>query len=80
MSVDLCQTRVAYRYHQEPRQHVFETEAPLGRGDAVRQLIERHFADSENNLVLPEPGASEAELERHAEVLGLTEILVESPA
>lgn len=78
MSVDQYQTRVDYRYRLEPRDHVFETDTPLNRADALRRLIEHHFADSENNLVLPEPGASEAELERHAEVLGLTDIQVQA--
>ncbi|WP_421681677.1 hypothetical protein HKW98_10985 [Stutzerimonas urumqiensis] len=72
---DLRTRRVEYRYQQDPREHVIQSgEGPLTPGEAARQLIERHFADAENNLVLPEPDATDEELLRQAEILGITDI------
>ncbi|WP_028239374.1 hypothetical protein [Stutzerimonas azotifigens] len=74
MTATTHSTRVDYFYQQDPREHLVESDGPLSPGQAARLLIERHFADAENNLVLPEADASEDELLRQAEILGITRI------
>ena len=64
-----------YLFEQTPLEYAFTDIAePLTLGDAVRRLIEHHFGDAENNLVLPEPGETEQEVLRRAEVVGITQV------
>jgi hypothetical protein len=68
---------VDYRYKGEPRNHRFELNAPqLSVADAAMHLLQLHFGDSENSLMMPNADASPDEILDQAGQLGLTHIEV----
>ena len=68
---------VNYIFQNDPRAQIIESEQEsLTQGEAARRLIEHHNADAENSLVMPDAEASETELLRQAEVVGITDIRV----
>ena len=68
---------VDYRYNGEPRSHPFNLNAPqLSVADAAMHLLQLHFGDSENSLIMPNADASPDEVVEQAGQLGLTDIKV----
>lgn len=66
-----------YLFNDEPRTHVFElkqSELPLH--EAAMHLLQLHFGDAENGLILPAADATPAEILEQAEVVGITRIKV----
>lgn len=66
-----------YLFNDEPRTHVFElkqSELPLH--EAAMHLLQLHFGDAENGLILPAADATPAEVLEQAEVVGITRIKV----
>lgn len=66
-----------YLFNDEHRTHVFElkqSELPLH--EAAMHLLQLHFGDAENGLILPAADATPAEVLEQAEVVGITRIKV----
>lgn len=66
-----------YLFNDEPRTQVFElkqSELPLH--EAAMHLLQLHFGDAENGLILPAADATPAEILEQAEVVGITRIKV----
>jgi hypothetical protein len=72
---------VDYRYNGEPRSHQFELNAPqLSVAEAAMHLLQLHFGDSENSLIMPNADASPDEILDQAHQLGLADINVTQAA
>ena len=72
---------VSYLFEQNPRSHTFDlATAHLSADQAAMHLIQLHFADSENSLNMPNADASPDEVMRQAQLLGFSDIEVQSPA
>jgi len=68
---------VGYRFKDQPRSHRFDLNQPeLSASDAAMHLLELHFGDSENSLIMPNADAEPDEIIEQAGQLGLTEIRV----
>jgi len=68
---------VDYRFKDESRNHRFELNQPaLLASDAAMHLLELHFGDSENSLIMPNADAGPDEIIEQASQLGLTDIRV----
>ena len=66
-----------YRVNGEPQIFQIELKQPrLAVHEAALHLLQLHFADAENSLILPRPDATPEEILQHAERLGLTQIRV----
>jgi hypothetical protein len=66
-----------YLFNDEPRTHVFElkqSELPLH--EAAMHVLQLHFGDAENGLILPAADATPDEILEQAEVVGITRIKV----
>jgi hypothetical protein len=72
---------VDYRFNAEPRNHRFDLNQPaLSVSDAAMHLLELHFGDSENSLMMPNADATSDEVIEQADQLGLTDIRVTDAA
>ncbi|MFJ3468857.1 hypothetical protein [Pseudomonas sp. NPDC090201] len=70
-----------YRFNDEPRTHSIELHEPeLSVHDAAMHLLELHFGDGENSLMMPNADATPAEILQQAERVGLTDIKVVAQA
>lgn len=68
---------VKYRFDGEPREHTFELKDPaLPVHEAAMHLLQLHFGDAENSLVMPNADATPEEILEQAERVGLTQIEV----
>jgi hypothetical protein len=68
---------VDYRFNAEPRNHRFDLNQPkLSASDAAMHLLELHFGDSENSLIMPNADAEPDEIIEQAGHLWLTDIRV----
>ncbi|WP_454863670.1 hypothetical protein [Pseudomonas hormoni] len=68
---------VQYLFNGEPRTHVFEFNQPLlPVHEAAMHLLQLHFGDGENSLIMPNADATPAEISEQAERVGLTQIQV----
>lgn len=68
-----------YLFNGEPRQHDFEfKEAQLSVHDAAMHLLQLHFGDAENSLIMPTADATPEEILEQAELVGITQIRVVS--
>ncbi len=66
-----------YLFNDEPRTHVFELkQSELTLHEAAMHLLQLHFGDAENGLILPAADATPAEILEQAEVVGITRIKV----
>ena len=66
-----------YVFNGEPRTQQFEFEqAELPIHEAAMHLLQLHFGDAENSLVMPSADATPDEILEQAEVLGITRIEV----
>ncbi|WP_043310237.1 hypothetical protein [Pseudomonas sp. ML96] len=66
--------RLQYRFHGEPQEHVLELERRPDARESALHLLELHFADAENSLVLPSEDDDTEAVMRQAELLGITHI------
>lgn len=63
---------VHYTYNGEPREHWFELpEASLSLAQAAMHLMQLHFGDGENSLLMPSADATPQEILEQAANLGI---------
>ncbi len=68
---------VHYLFNDEPRAHQFELKQPeLPLHEAAMHLLQLHFGDSENSLIMPTADATPEEILEQAGLVGLTQIKV----
>jgi len=68
---------LSYLFNDESRTHVFELEqSRLSIHEAALHLLQLHFGDVENGLILPPADASPEEILEQAQVLGITQIAI----
>ncbi|MEE5065531.1 hypothetical protein V2J97_15930 [Pseudomonas alliivorans] len=66
-----------YRFNDESRSHLLEIDQPqLQAHEAAIHLLELHFGDAENSLMMPNADATPDEVLAKAELLGLTRLRV----
>ncbi|VVO69779.1 hypothetical protein PS862_01277 [Pseudomonas fluorescens] len=66
-----------YLFNGEPRTHLFELKQPqLSVHEAAMHLLQLHFGDAENSLIMPTADATPEEVLEQAERVGLTQIKV----
>ncbi|WP_339500063.1 hypothetical protein [Pseudomonas silesiensis] len=66
-----------YLFNGETRTQLFELMQPQLRvHEAAMHLLQLHFGDAENSLIMPNADASPAEILEQAERVGLTQIKV----
>lgn len=66
-----------YLFNGKARTHLFELkQAQLPLHEAAMHLLQLHFGDAENSLLMPNADATPEEILEHAEVVGLTQIKV----
>jgi len=66
-----------YRFNDEPRTYSLELHQPeLAVHDAAMHLLQLHFGDGENSLMMPNADATPSEILQQAERVGLTDIRV----
>ncbi|QVW26757.1 hypothetical protein KJF94_15010 [Pseudomonas hormoni] len=71
------QYTVEYLFNGEPRTYMFEFKPPrLPVHEAAMHLLQLHFGDGENSLIMPNADATPAEILEQAERVGLTQIQV----
>ncbi|MBY8932173.1 MULTISPECIES: hypothetical protein [Pseudomonas] len=67
-----------YRFNDEPRTHTFDLkQSELPVHEAAVHLLQLHFGDAENGLILPAADATPEEILEQAQVVGITHIKVE---
>jgi hypothetical protein len=68
---------INYLFNDEPRSHSFELEQlQLATHDAVMHLLQLHFGDGENSLMMPNADATPDDILEQADRVGLTQIQV----
>ncbi|WP_460043153.1 hypothetical protein [Pseudomonas sp. S2_H01] len=68
---------VHYLINNEPRSHRFELKQPeLAVHEAAMHLLQLHFGDSENSLIMPNADATPKQILEQAEVVGISGIQV----
>nr|WP_180205563.1 hypothetical protein [Pseudomonas sp. SbOxS1]NYU05685.1 hypothetical protein [Pseudomonas sp. SbOxS1] len=66
-----------YSFNGEPRTYLFEFKQPqLSEYEAAMHLLQLHFGDGENSLIMPNADATPEEILKQAELVGLTKIKV----
>ena len=66
-----------YLFNGEPRTHMFEFEQlQLPVHEAAMHLLQLHYGDGENSLIMPTADATAQEILEQAERVGLTQIRV----
>ncbi|MEJ5056933.1 MULTISPECIES: hypothetical protein [unclassified Pseudomonas] len=73
----MCTFVLEYLFNGEPRTHLFElkqTRLPLQ--EAAMHLLELHFGDGENSLMMPNADATPSEILEQSDRVGLTQIKV----
>ncbi|KRP67608.1 hypothetical protein [Pseudomonas orientalis] len=66
-----------YRFNDEPRTHTFDLkQSGLPVHEAAMHLLQLHFGDAENGLILPAADATPEEILEQARVVGITHIKV----
>ncbi|MHC8366454.1 hypothetical protein ACYZT9_11370 [Pseudomonas sp. ZT5P21] len=66
-----------YLFNGERRTQVIELEqSPLAVHEAAMHLLQLHYGDAENSLIMPTADATPAEILEQAERVGLTQIEV----
>lgn len=70
-----------YLFDGEPRAHALVLKQPsLARHEAALHLLELHFGDGENSLMMPTADALPEEILEQARQVGLTQIEVSAGA
>jgi len=66
-----------YLFNEQPRTHEFELKQPeLSASEAAMHLLQLHFGDGENSLMMPNADATPEEVLEQAQRVGLTDIRV----
>ena len=66
-----------YRFNDQPRTHSIELkQSELPVHEAAMHLLELHFGDGENSLIMPNADATPEDIVQQAERDGLTQITV----
>ncbi|KFE57570.1 hypothetical protein [Pseudomonas syringae] len=74
---NLWRIRVSYQFKNEPRECVVESEQQeLPIETVAMPLLQLHFGDGENSLIIPSADAAPVEVLRQAELLGIAGIIV----
>jgi hypothetical protein len=74
----LWRSRVSYQFNNEPRECVLESEQQeLPIESAAMHLLQLHFGDGENSLIIPSADAAPVEVLRQAELLGIADIQID---
>lgn len=69
--------KIEYLFNGESRTHQFELkQTQLSVHEAAMHLLQLHFGDGENSLVMPTADAMPEEILEQAELVGLTQIMV----
>jgi hypothetical protein len=72
--------RVSYLYNEQPRQQELEYEHDqLPVEVAALRLLEIHYGDAENSLLMPAADASPQEVMDQAQLMGITLIELQYP-
>jgi hypothetical protein len=75
----LYRHRVSYLYNEQSRQQELEYEqAKLPPEVAALRLLEIHYGDAENSLLMPAADASPQEVMDQAQLMGITFIQIQS--
>nr|WP_213881308.1 hypothetical protein [Pseudomonas sp. dw_358] len=70
---------VHYAFNAAPRHHVFELPVPdLSAEQALMHLLQLHFGDGENSLIMPTADAGPDEIAQQAAELGIVLVAVDS--
>jgi hypothetical protein len=68
---------INYLFNDEPRSHSFELEQlQLPTHEAAMHLLQLHFGDGENSLMMPNADATPDDILEQADRVGLTQIQV----
>jgi len=68
---------IQYLFNGDPRNHDIElNQSELAVYDAAMHLLELHFGDGENSLIMPTADSTPGEILEHASLVGITEIEV----
>lgn len=66
---------VSYQFHGEPREHIFELPGvTLPAHVAALHLLQLHFGDSENSLIMPTADFAPDEILQQAKLLGIADV------
>lgn len=70
---------IQYLFNDKPRTHELELkQCELTVQDAAMHLLELHFGDGENSLIMPTADSTPDEILKQAQLMGITRIEVES--
>jgi len=69
---------ITYLFNDQPRTHQLELKQPeLAIQDAAMHLLQLHFGDGENSLIMPDADSTPEEIIKQASLVGITRIEVE---
>lgn len=69
-----------YLFNGEPRIYRFEFEQPaLAVHEATLHVLQLHFGDGENSLLMPSADATPKQIAEQAERVGVTQVRVAGP-
>jgi len=69
---------IQYLFNGEPRTHHLELkQSELAVHDAAMHLLQLHFGDGENSLIMPTADSTADEILEQASLVGITEIEVQ---
>ncbi|QBX41457.1 hypothetical protein E4T63_13020 [Pseudomonas fluorescens] len=73
----MCNYTIQYLFNGEPRTQVIElNQSELAVQDAAMHLLELHFGDGENSLIMPTADSTAGEILEQASLVGITKIEV----
>ncbi|MFJ2279721.1 hypothetical protein ACIOUG_01110 [Pseudomonas sp. NPDC087803] len=68
---------IQYLFNDAPRTHQLElNQSELSVADAAMHLLELHFGDGENSLIMPTADSTAEEILQQADVMGITQVEV----
>ncbi|MGU9850174.1 hypothetical protein ACU680_05205 [Pseudomonas koreensis] len=68
---------IQYLFKDAPRTHQLQlNQSELSVADAAMHLLELHFGDGENSLIMPTADSTVEEILQQAEVMGITRVEV----
>lgn len=75
---ELNRFEIHYAFNGEPRHHVFELAVQaLSAEEAVMHLLQLHFGDGENSLLMPSADAAPDEIVDQAVALGIVLVAID---
>ena len=68
---------ITYLFNDQPRTHQLELKQPeLAIQDAAMHLLQLHFGDGENSLIMPDADSTPEEIIEQTSLVGITRIEV----